>query len=282
MESAVITSRHVECVDCHNPHANKDGPGTPPGALTAVRGVAISYGSVFGSEALPSARYEYEVCFRCHGDSQPSTLVARQVVSTNIRQKFDRSNPSLHPVGAVGRSSNVPSLIPPWTTSSLIGCGDCHNNNAGPNSTTPPGSGTGPNGPHGSTFAPLLERNYVRTDNTPESAARYALCYKCHDRGFLYANNNRNQPFGGINGHLRHLGPDINSPCSACHDPHGVYGTPPGTNVPANYARLINFDTTIVLPTTGGKLPQWIQTSPNNGMCYLRCHNHNHNPETYP
>ena len=85
-------------------------------------------------------------------------------------------------------------------TASVIGCGSCHNNNAGPGA-----NGTGPKGPHGSTYTPLLERQYVTTDNTTESAANYALCYKCHSRTVILANT-------GFKHHKKHL--DARSSCA--------------------------------------------------------------------
>lgn len=62
-ESAVVNSRHVECYDCHDPHAAKSGGGTPSGPLTNVRGVTRT-----GAAIQPITR-EYQLCFRCHGDS---------------------------------------------------------------------------------------------------------------------------------------------------------------------------------------------------------------------
>jgi hypothetical protein len=63
-----------------------------------------------------------------------------------------------------------------------------------------------------------------------------------------------------------------------CHDPHGV---PSGTGATATRnARLINFQTTVVTPTSGGLL-YWESTGTNTGRCYLVCHGKTHNPLTY-
>ena len=104
------------------------------------------------------------MCFRCHADSaaRGPARVPRQIVETNTRLQFDPGNMSFHPVETVGKNPAVPSLIPPLTPSSLMIARDCHNNDQGPAN-----GGTGPKGPHGSAFVPLLERRLQLTDGTP-------------------------------------------------------------------------------------------------------------------
>lgn len=267
-EAAVVASRHVECVDCHNPHAAKAGGGAPSGPLSGVRGVSIS-----GGEARP-ASYEYEICFRCHADSpgKPAPRITRQIAQTNTRLEFDPGNPSFHPVAGPGKSWPQPSLIAPLTSASTIKCSDCHNNNAGPGA-----GGIGPNGPHGSTFSPLLEREYLTAHPTSESPAAYAMCYKCHSRDSLAAG----QSFGGEHGHPLHVGVghhhELKAPCSTCHDAHGVSAL---QGNPINNSRLINFDVSVVTPTKDGVL-KFEMLSPTSGRCYLVCHGRTHNPLGY-
>ena len=258
-EVAVVGTMHVECVDCHNPHASRTA-GTPAGPLTAVRGVNI------GGAAVNAATYEYEVCFRCHADSTsrtPAPTITRQIAQGNVRSKFLTTNASFHPLAGPGRSANVPSLITPWTTASTMKCSDCHNNNAGPRA-----GGTGPNGPHGSTIRPLLERQYITTDNTSYSVGNYALCFKCHSSTSILGDAS----FGE---HRKHIDSE-RTPCSVCHDPHGV----PSPGTLTNNSRLINFDTTVVRPSSGGVL-RFESTGTFRGRCYLNCHGKNHNPESY-
>jgi len=259
-ETAVVQSRHVECVDCHNPHAARAGAGTPPGPLAGVRGIAIGGGTV------NPVTSEYQICFRCHGDStgKPAPRTTRQIAQTNTRLEFDTANPSYHPVAGVGRNPNVPSLIAPLTTASTIKCTDCHNNNAGPGA-----GGIGPNGPHGSTFTPLLERQYVTADNTSESSANYALCYKCHSRTSIL----NDQSFGKHDKHIRGEG----APCNACHDPHGVSATQ-GDSI--NNSKLINFDLSIVRANSSSQL-RFESQGTFRGRCYLSCHGKDHSPESY-
>jgi len=101
----------------------------------------------------------------------------------NTRVQFEAGNLSYQPVEAAGRNANVPSLIAPWTVSSIVTCTDCHDNDTGPNAPVP---GTGPAGPHGSQYQQLQVARHDRdSDRTAESAAAYALCYKCHDRTLI-------------------------------------------------------------------------------------------------
>lgn len=257
-EAAVVAggARHVECVDCHDPHAANAAGGAMPGSLAGVRGVSIA------GATLDAATREYEICLRCHGDStgQPAPYTTRQIAQVNKRLEFQTTNPSYHPVAGVGRSSTVPSLIgPTWTTTSLVTCTDCHNNNAGPNN-----GGAGPNGPHGSTNWRLLERAYVTADYSSESAANYALCYKCHSRTSILSN-----AAGSFREHSKHIVGE-RTPCNVCHDPHGISGTQGS----ARNARLINFQTTVVTPN-GGNL-YWERVGTNGGRCYLTCHGRSH------
>ncbi len=259
-EAATIASRHVECNDCHNPHASNAAAGTLPGALAGVRGITAA-----GTEIKP-ATSEFQLCFRCHADSsnKPAPRTTRQIVQNNTRLEFATTNPSHHAVLGPGRNSNVPSLLPPWTTASTVKCSDCHNNNAGPGA-----GGTGPKGPHGSTYASLLERQYLTADRGTESAANYALCYKCHSRTSILGDKSFKE-------HKKHI-VDERTPCNACHDPHGVSGTQGNAT---NNSKLINFDTTINKPSSSGQL-KFVSTGTNRGSCYLTCHGKNHNPLSY-
>lgn len=276
-EPAAVATTHVECVDCHNPHAANATAGsapavtTPPvlpGSQTGVRGINIS-----GAEVNP-ATAEYEICFRCHADgtgNTPAQRTPRVIIQNNKRLEFQTANPSFHPLAGAGRSTNVPSLIAPWTTSSRVKCTDCHNNNAGPYSTgtgTIP-AGTGVNGPHGSTNPLLLERQYVTIDNTMESAANYALCYKCHDRNSILAGV-------GFVEHNLHV-VSVRAPCNVCHDPHGISSTQGST---LSNSRLLNFDTSIVT-RSGTQAIRWERVGTTQGRCYLVCHGKDHNPISY-
>ena len=260
VESAIVDSGHVECADCHNPHATNSArnPGDTP---ANVRGVNIA-----GTE-VTTATYTYEICLRCHGDSpnQPPARTPRQIDQFNVRLKIQPGNPSFHPIGAPGQNNNVPSLIDPLTELSIIECGDCHNSNTAGTVT----GGSGPEGPHGSIYEPILARNYITSDNTPESASNYALCYSCHSRSSILNDDS----FAEHDKHIR--GED--APCNTCHDPHGIDG---GQGTATNNSHLINFDTSIVFPRGNGDL-RFVDQGDGSGTCYLVCHGKDHDNFDY-
>jgi len=264
IEPAVVNNRHVECVDCHNPHAANSS-----NKLNGVRGVNQQ-----GSEINPLNNLQ-ELCYRCHGDSnnKPPARTARQIDQTNVRLEFDTANPAYHPVVGPGRNPNVPSLIPPLSTSSTISCIDCHNNDNGPGA-----GGSGPNGPHGSSYQPILERQYLTSDPTTESPSSYALCYKCHDRNSILAN----QSFSRHSLHIQGKGMGggmygLSTPCNVCHDPHGISATQGNST---NNSKLINFDVSVVSANRSGLL-KYETLGTFAGRCYLNCHGKEHNPKTY-
>jgi predicted CXXCH cytochrome family protein len=266
MEDVINPPRHVECADCHNPHAAKSTAALAPnasGALAGVKGVNAAGGVI-----SPVSR-EYELCFRCHADSlaRGPARVSRQFVQTNTRLQFNSANPSYHPVEASGHNPNVPSLLPPYTSSSLIYCTDCHNNDQGPNA-----GGVGANGPHGSSYAPLLERQMILTDFQLENAANYALCYKCHSRTSILADQSftASDGLGHDRGHRFHI-MDSQTSCTTCHDSHGV----------EQQARLINFNRDYVTPSSNGRL-EYVSTGPGAGTCSLTCHGKDHTGTPYP
>ncbi len=259
-ESVNIDTRHVECEDCHNPHAAGAGTTSMPSSIVGVRGVSLS------GVALDSSSNEYEICFRCHGDSynKPAARTARQIEQLNVREEFSLANPSFHPVAGAGVNLDVPSLLLPYTINSTIDCIDCHDND---NSSAIGGSG--PKGPHGSIYPSILQMQYETLDNTPESPSAYALCYKCHDRNSILNDES-------FSSHRLHV-VDQRTPCNVCHDPHGVSAEQGNT---LNNTSLINFDIATVQPNSSGQL-RYESTGRFSGSCYLSCHGSDHAPINY-
>jgi predicted CXXCH cytochrome family protein len=300
-EASAGTPRHAECVDCHNPHYANATPAPSPqvgGALEGVSGITAE------GTYVAQSTYQYEVCFKCHADSanKPQYFDTSTVgigYGRNPQRQFDAGNPnryntriefgfsaSLHPVVrpsnlAAGPGGDVPSLrqapVNPGggpmpgrvlTSTSLIECTDCHNNDTGRNL----GASTGPEGPHGSDLPHLLERSNplepppampgAISAGLVYSPSSYALCDKCHDvEGSIL----RDASFPYHREHVENDG----AACSTCHDPHA-----------SSAPMLINFDLSIVGPSSSGLL-QYIQTGPRQGQCYLTCHGVDHNPKQY-
>ncbi len=247
---------HVECVDCHNPHQADDTVAVAPdikGPQKGVRGVDQD------NNLVNPAQYEYEICYKCHGDNSFVDLAAvpRIIEEVNERLRFDPQNPSYHPVSDVGKGSNVPSLRPGYTVTSRIYCSDCH----GSDDSTKAG-GIGPNGVHGSIYPHILLKQYEQ-DAYPVSYAQsnYDLCFTCHDPDILFS------PTSAFPEHSSHV-QTRGVPCSICHDPHGVPAVR-GATTEAN-AHLINFDTRFVSSGTYDSVSK---------SCTVSCHPTN--PRTY-
>jgi predicted CXXCH cytochrome family protein len=273
-ETSAGQSRHVACVDCHDPHTALASGAAPARVAPAVQGALIgAWGIDINGERVDPARYEYEICLKCHGDSanarsRPGAGAGGDVRGTldrNLRLVFDPSSPSFHPVAAPGRGTYVPSLKAPLSTASLVYCTDCHASDSGPNA-----GGAGARGPHGSIHTHLLERQYNEVDPHPESPAAYALCYKCHERNVLLSNGS------AFPLHDRHVRVAM-AACGTCHDAHGVSALS-GTEL--ENAHLIHLDETVVKPGPRGER-RYQSAGPGHGSCTLTCHEKTHDSATY-
>ena len=188
--------KHIECVDCHNPHRVKHTNRTE-----GMRGIDLNGNIVENvindpvpADGAPSTR-QYPICLRCHGDTYATAVGVGTLPSgatpSNKRTEFQTTNSAFHPVGGPGRntSGNLNAQLTPngLNTSSVIKCTDCHNSNAYENTSgRAPSYGTGastPVGPHGSTYGSIRRANYLNTLPGPSSfnSANFNLCFRCHD-----------------------------------------------------------------------------------------------------
>lgn len=183
------TSKHAECVDCHNPHKAKQGSHTPAAqwypttvtattnnvsnALTGVTGVepgsATKWTVPTTFTTLESSTYEYQICYKCHSywalrdaDGITTYTTASGATVTDQAMEFNPNNYSAHPV-EVTLNNQAGSYAPkalassqmsaPWTAvgNQTMYCSDCHgaDNEA---------SGD-PKGPHGSNVKYMLKRD---------------------------------------------------------------------------------------------------------------------------
>ncbi len=153
-----------------------------------------------------------------------------------------------------------------------IFCTDCHNSDDNREF-----GGTGPDGPHGSTYPHILERNYqfsqaaspggtvTNTYPNPDTSPQgpYAICAKCHNLSIVVSATS-------WSGHVNHVSQDGLS-CSTCHTAHGM-GAASG-NVSGN--SLINFDIGVVAQNQTSPISYNSATN----TCTLVCHNATHNPD---
>jgi predicted CXXCH cytochrome family protein len=256
VEDPYTMGEHTTCLDCHEPHAAlpiSAGAGALPGPLNGMPGLDIAGAPVAEAQA------GFEVCFRCHGTGlvdQPS--VNRLFPEIHVRDSFQTSNESFHPLAGPGANPNVPSLLPPWTENSTVTCGDCH---ANPDSENGEAAG-----PHGSNYPYLFVANYEMNDGSIESEATYALCYRCHDRQSIL----NDESFE----HMEHIDEDL--ACASCHSGHGVGASQSGLG---DRTHLINFNLDVVEPYND---EIWFQDDGQfHGTCNLRCHGKDHESEDY-
>ncbi|MDT8413363.1 MAG: cytochrome c3 family protein [Vicingaceae bacterium] len=251
VESEINKTRHVECVDCHNPHSTNNFKAEAPfvkGANSNVKGLDKN-----GFE-IKAAIFEYEICFKCHSDNafvqEKST---RYLGSTNTRLDFDPNNISMHPIIEEGKNRSPRGLLTPYNSSSKIYCSSCHASD-GENA---------PAGPHGSNYPRILKANY-NLDQTPQLGknwpsliqSNYALCFECHE---VNAITNIHTEIS--DGHfMETIG------CNTCHDPHGYKGGSINEN---SYG--INFDRTVIQPNPINGL----MIDLNQKKCFMTCHDPN-------
>jgi len=274
-EQVLNTSRHVECADCHNPHQVRALPGN---VFEGMKGISLSGAVVVDGPA--NDLQQFEVCFRCHGDSYANIIPpapTRPPSGSNKRLEFQTTNDAYHPVAGPGRNQttylNNVLDVPDgqlrgndWTGARLnrfstVLCTDCHNSDA---TGTTPGSARNspatPKGPHGSSNQRMLRANYstaVGTNGPPfggYNPNNFALCFLCHDEQRLRGNRSNFFQAGGIgagrgNLHQAHLVDRTNAGCHECHyNVHSnvaaantdVRNVPPGTPT-----HLINFAPTV-------------------------------------
>jgi predicted CXXCH cytochrome family protein len=304
-----IDTKHVECVDCHNPHKVKKTNRTE-----GMRGIALD-GTIVANvindpnpaDGQPS-QVQYPICLRCHGDTFSTVVGVATLPSgatpSNKRTEFQTANSAFHPVGGPGRnaSSNLNAQLTPHAlnTNSVIKCTDCHNSNSYEGTSgRVPSTGTTvstPVGPHGSTYPSIRRARYENTLPGPSvwDPSNFNLCFRCHNVTALTARRTgegaRTNFYDDINGkdnlHWLHLIDRVDKArplCKSCHyNVHsnveapntqyrinGVVTTTPPAGTPT---RLINFHPNI-LPISGRPKPEWwFDTVTKQRQCFLQCH----------
>ena len=167
----ISANKHVECEDCHNPHAAQPGTHTRGSAalanvLKGVDGAIASYPSNtnwpatgtpprsnFTYAATQTSTAEYQICFKCHSYANTNVQTwggTGAAAWTDVGLEFDPNNQSYHPVvqalPATDPNANYGSnrlasaqLSGGWTPGQVMTCSDCHDSDSAA-STGPHGS----------------------------------------------------------------------------------------------------------------------------------------------
>lgn len=183
--AAIAASKHVECSDCHAPHAAKaglhvKGSNLAGAVLTGAPMVTPTFNGTnwqvatavtYAAGTVGAATPEAFVCFRCH--SSYNTAIPNSPATapsapwdvggggfTNVALEFSTSNASYHPVlgalpatdpGANGSSrlnaAQLAGTDRTWTPGETMTCTDCH----GADAVSPAAQG-----PHGSAIRYML------------------------------------------------------------------------------------------------------------------------------
>jgi len=302
-ENAMLNqNRHATCVDCHDPHASQVTSSFVSSTLRPAQNGANGISAVDGVTVVSPAVNQFEICFRCHGASTGKQTLAlygylpARVLTTgdalNLVPQLSSTSISSHPVTHDRRSQlPQPSLLKfIWNLDghtqgramgSRLLCTDCHNSDDNREF-----GGTGPNGPHGSQYAHILERRYEFSQVAPGAAplagpgsaiqnllpaivdpganGPYSLCAKCHDLSNILSN-------ASFSKHSVHINAGFS--CSVCHTAHGI----PNSSVGLSGERLVNFDVGVVARNDATQTP--ITYNRATGTCTLKCHNYNHNQD---
>jgi len=280
-------NRHATCVDCHNGHGAQQVTSfnIPPlirGSQIGAAGIGLD-----GTTVVDPIVNQYESCLRCHGYSSGKQvnpvygyLPLRSASDPlNVIPQMNTSAKSSHPV-MHARSSSFPqpSLLTTMldlsggtnhgrTMGSQIFCTDCHNSDDNREF-----GGTGPNGPHGSQWWHLLERQYldsqapggpgtpitVNLNPQPDLSVNgpYGMCAKCHNLSIVMQTTSWAY-------HNNHVYTDGFS-CSTCHNAHGMGAT----SANPTGVRMVDFDMNVV----GQNGTQPISYNQGANSCVLTCH----------
>lgn len=286
------SDRHVECEDCHNPHANGpprtfDTTGLFAQPLNPTIETALTpYSIVWGVDVplwpapwntpdpataytrVDNSTYIWQICLKCHsgygyGASPPPG-------ETDQAREFNPNNASYHACIGPSKTTYPPntSFVGPWTKTSPVGCADCHTTDVK----------LGSQGPHGSAHEGILAGAF--DDSTGQIGTENHLCFKCHDFDVYGRGGSAGAAATGFSGsenlHTRHASEDHFSAgrkatCFDCHAavPHGgarrslliIIGDPAPYN--NGSAALSGLDIA-GWPASGN----WIEASCSNSPCH--------------
>lgn len=215
--SDLATSRHAECVDCHDPHAARKSGGRKAdssAASEALRGAVGlkptwaggNWSEVASSSAkriLPGSGDDFEayLCLKCHTGSAATGVNSSAGFRTDVAREFNPRNFSYHRVlGAASSGVRDEFSVTPagdgsrttvkwpfprtnvfaagYDRDTMMTCTSCHG-------SSKPGEASGP---HGSTSKYLLDAKYpvdwnstsAKLTLTAPGMPEDLVCSKCH------------------------------------------------------------------------------------------------------
>ncbi len=294
-ESVLLnTNRHATCVDCHDGHSSEAVTQfTAPPLLRVSQKDVAGISASDGITVLTPAVNQYDNCLRCHGTSSGKQVLpiygylpVRAVSASdplNMIPQFAATATSSHPVMHTSSSTlpqpsllpymlNEDGITPGRAMGTQIFCTDCHNSDDNREF-----GGSGPNGPHGSKWFHILERQYQFSQApapgqlitnlypNPDLSVNgpYAMCGKCHDLSNQIIQNTSWAQ------HSTHINAGFS--CSVCHTAHGIGAT--SANIDGT--SLVDFDVNVVGSNAGAP----ISYSSTTGTCVLVCHGTPHNAD---
>ncbi len=273
----IAANKHVECEDCHNPHAATAGihalkTNAVSGTLTGVSGAVATWAtttnwSTASSYALGTATKEYEICFKCHSGAN-TNLATWNANWTDVARDFSPKNRSIHPVtvalndasrtnALTAKALTAAAMTAAWSSvgTQTMYCSDCH----GEGVTTPAAQG-----PHGSAVAFLLKGT-----NTLWPANATGTLYTIGSNTGVFCRNCHTMT--NSNNTVHNTGNHSSVACIRCHVlvPHGsgmsrLIGDSDSANMPARMAYQ------------GNKANMWIAaftkgTTPTSGYSTSNC-----------
>jgi len=262
------------CSGCHDPH------------LTDGQVLKTMAFDDRGNPTSSRRRFVGELCYGCHAGVEAAGVGG----FSDIGLLTGTTARSAHKLGADPASrKDLPSLRKNLRPGPLD-CVSCHD--------SPDGKG-----PHYSRYPSLLMASFGKESSRNGSGIENsALCYSCHDRDSIEADQSfplHNEHITGIFELLpKKAGDDLDrrrekipslpsrtalldgkaafrsfgqpTACATCHDPHGSVENP----------FLISFDRDVVRPNSFGRA-DFRRTGIRHGYCNLSCHGHDHIDSEY-
>jgi len=313
-ETSASTQRHAECFDCHNSHATQAAlPGSPAVAPSVSPPLFGVKGQSSTNAFLIQSTNEYEVCFKCHGDSanKPQTgdiTLTGTGFGRNPMRQTDFTGLSLtNPL-----PTRANTRLEFTTRLSFHPVTQAANLSTGPSGDVP-------------SLRPYIVASDGVTDITsrPLSSGSFLYCGDCHNndtgRNLVIGNTGPTGPHASNFVHILEReyvyetppaqpGQPTSSPgssvanyalCDKCHavqnsilqdqsfsqhSSHVNGGAACATCHDAHSAAnpmLINFDLAVVGPATTAGTVQYMRTAPKHGTCTLMCHGHDHEATSY-